>query len=69
MLGMSNVDPRPATTPADEDDLDEIKSAVLAKLALDGIVNYSTLPLRPASFIGVALSALAILAIAIYFVL
>jgi hypothetical protein len=31
MLGMSNVDPRPATTPADEDDLDEIKSAVLAK--------------------------------------
>ena len=41
----------------------------LAKLALDGIVNYSTLPLRPASFIGVALSALAILAIAIYFVL
>jgi len=41
----------------------------LVKLALDGIVSHSTLPLRLARFVGVALSALAILAIAIYFVL
>ena len=41
----------------------------LVKLALDGIVSHSTLPLRLASFVGVTLSAVAILAMAIYFVL
>jgi glycosyltransferase involved in cell wall biosynthesis len=43
--------------------------ASLVQLAIDGIVSHSVLPLRLASFVGVALSALAILAIAIYFVL
>jgi polyisoprenyl-phosphate glycosyltransferase len=39
----------------------------LAKLAIDGIVSHSVLPLRLASFVGVALSVLATLAIVIYF--
>lgn len=38
----------------------------LVNLALDGIVNHSTLPLRMASFIGVLLSAAAVLMIGIY---
>jgi glycosyltransferase involved in cell wall biosynthesis len=41
----------------------------LLNLAIDGIVSHSILPLRLASLIGVALSALAVLAIAIYLVL
>jgi len=41
----------------------------LVNLALDGIVSHSTLPLRLASFVGVSCSVLAILAIAVYFVL
>ena len=38
----------------------------LVSFAIDGIVSHSTLPLRLASLIGVALSALAVLAIAVY---
>ena len=38
-------------------------------LAVDGIVSHSVMPLRFASFLGLALSAIAVLAIAIYFVL
>lgn len=41
----------------------------LVNLAVDGIVTHSTLPLRFASVVGLALSALAMLAIAAYFVL
>jgi len=41
----------------------------LVNLAVDGIVSHSTLPLRLASMLGLALSALATLAIAVYFVL
>jgi glycosyltransferase involved in cell wall biosynthesis len=41
----------------------------LVTLAVDGIVSHSILPLRLASFVGVVLSVLASLAIAIYFVL
>src|SRR5262245_46685627 len=41
----------------------------LLNLAIDGIVSHSILPLRLASLIGVALSALAVLAIAVYLVL
>jgi dolichol-phosphate mannosyltransferase len=41
----------------------------LLNLAIDGIVSHSTLPLRLASLIGVALSVLALLAIAVYLVL
>jgi glycosyltransferase involved in cell wall biosynthesis len=41
----------------------------LVNLAVDGIVSHSTFPLRLASMLGLALSALAALAIAIYFVL
>jgi glycosyltransferase involved in cell wall biosynthesis len=41
----------------------------LVNLAIDGIVSHSTLPLRLASLIGVALSALAMLAILVYLVL
>jgi glycosyltransferase involved in cell wall biosynthesis len=38
----------------------------LVNLALDGIVNHSTLPLRMASFLGVMLSGVAMLMICIY---
>ena len=38
-------------------------------LAIDGIVSHSIVPLRLASFIGLSLSALALLAIAVYLVL
>jgi dolichol-phosphate mannosyltransferase len=41
----------------------------LVRLAIDGIVSHSTLPLRISSFIGLALSLLATLAIAVYVVL
>jgi glycosyltransferase involved in cell wall biosynthesis len=41
----------------------------LVNLAIDGIVSHSTFPLRLASMVGLALSALAALAIAVYFVL
>jgi glycosyltransferase involved in cell wall biosynthesis len=41
----------------------------LVNLAIDGIVSHSTLPLRLASFIGVVLSALAMVAILVYLVL
>jgi glycosyltransferase involved in cell wall biosynthesis len=41
----------------------------LVDLALDGIVSHSTLPLRLASVVGVALSGLATLAILVYLVL
>jgi glycosyltransferase involved in cell wall biosynthesis len=41
----------------------------LINLAIDGIVSHSTLPLRLASLIGVALSALAMLAILVYLAL
>jgi hypothetical protein len=41
----------------------------LVNLALDGVVSHSTMPLRLASVVGVALSGLAILAIFIYSVL
>jgi polyisoprenyl-phosphate glycosyltransferase len=41
----------------------------LIDLALDGIVSHSVIPLRLASFIGIALAALAVLAIAVYAIL
>ena len=41
----------------------------LINLAIDGIVSHSTLPLRLASLIGATLSALAVLAIAVYLLL
>jgi polyisoprenyl-phosphate glycosyltransferase len=41
----------------------------LVNLAVDGIVSHSTLPLRLASIVGLALSAVAALAIGFYFVL
>jgi glycosyltransferase involved in cell wall biosynthesis len=41
----------------------------LIDLALDGIVSHSVIPLRLASFIGIALAALAVLAIGVYGVL
>jgi len=41
----------------------------LVNFAIDGIVNHSTLPLRLASLIGVTLSVLAVVAIAVYLVL
>src|SRR5262249_47232 len=41
----------------------------LLNLAIDGIVSHSTLPLRLASLIGVTLSVLAVVAIAVYLVL
>jgi polyisoprenyl-phosphate glycosyltransferase len=41
----------------------------MVNLAVDGIVSHSTFPLRLASVVGLALSTLATLAIAIYFVL
>jgi glycosyltransferase involved in cell wall biosynthesis len=41
----------------------------LVTLAMDGIVSHSTLPLRLASVVGLVLSALATLAIAVYFAL
>jgi glycosyltransferase involved in cell wall biosynthesis len=41
----------------------------LADLAIDGIVSHSILPLRLASFVGILLSILAVLAIGIYVVL
>ena len=41
----------------------------LVSLAIDGIVSHSIVPLRLASFLGLSLSAIAVLAIAVYFVL
>src|SRR5580692_9393463 len=41
----------------------------LLSLAVDGIVSHSVMPLRFASFLGLALSVIAVLAIAIYLVL
>jgi dolichol-phosphate mannosyltransferase len=41
----------------------------LVNLAIDGIVSHSIVPLRLASFIGLSLSALSLLAIAVYLVL
>jgi dolichol-phosphate mannosyltransferase len=41
----------------------------LVSLAVDGIVSHSVMPLRFASFLGLALSAIAVLAIAVYLVL
>jgi glycosyltransferase involved in cell wall biosynthesis len=41
----------------------------LVSLAVDGIVNHSVMPLRLASFLGLAFSAIAVLAIAVYLVL
>jgi dolichol-phosphate mannosyltransferase len=41
----------------------------LINLALDGIVSHSILPLRLASFIGVFLSMLSVLAIIVYFIM
>jgi dolichol-phosphate mannosyltransferase len=41
----------------------------LVSFAIDGIVSHSTLPLRLASLVGVALSILAVLAIAVYLTL
>jgi glycosyltransferase involved in cell wall biosynthesis len=41
----------------------------LVSLAVDGIVNHSVMPLRLASFLGLAFSAIAVLAIGVYLVL
>jgi glycosyltransferase involved in cell wall biosynthesis len=41
----------------------------LVSLAIDGIVSHSVMPLRFASYLGLALSAIAVLAIAVYLVL
>ena len=41
----------------------------LVNLALDGIVNHSTVPLRIASFVGLLLAAAAVLMVGVYFVL
>jgi glycosyltransferase involved in cell wall biosynthesis len=41
----------------------------LVSLAIDGIVSHSVMPLRFASFLGLALSVIAVLAIAVYLVL
>jgi glycosyltransferase involved in cell wall biosynthesis len=41
----------------------------LVSLAIDGIVSHSVMPLRFASFLGLTLSAIAVLAIAVYLVL
>ena len=41
----------------------------LLSLAVDGIVSHSVMPLRFASFLGIALSAIAVLVIAVYLVL
>ena len=41
----------------------------LIDLALDGIVSHSVVPLRLASFVGIALAALAVIAIGVYGVL
>src|SRR6202011_6140440 len=41
----------------------------LVSLAIDGIVSHSVMPLRFASFLGLALSAIAVLAITVYLVL
>ena len=41
----------------------------LVSLAVDGIVSHSIMPLRLASFLGLGLTAIAVLAIAIYLVL
>jgi glycosyltransferase involved in cell wall biosynthesis len=41
----------------------------LVSLAIDGIVSHSIVPLRLASFVGLSLSVIALLAVGVYFVL